>query len=402
MNTALNLLQPYPFERLAALKQGVTPPADLSPIALSIGEPKHPTPVMIREALIAHLHHLASYPSTRGLPELREAIANWLMWRFQLGAARLDPQTQILPVNGTREALFAVAQALIDPAGQPLVMMPNPFYQIYEGAARLARAEPRYLSCTARHGFLPDLDAVDEASWRRCQLLYWCSPGNPSGAVMDQASLQRLIELAQRYDFVIVADECYSELYPDEQQPPAGLLQTAAAMGLDDYRRCLVFHSLSKRSNAPGLRSGFVAGDVRLINAFFAYRTYHGCAMPIQHQQASLAAWQDETHVRENRARYREKFQAVLEILDGVLDCQQPEGGFYLWARTPQEDETHFVRELFAHQHLTLLPGRYLSRPDHTGEDPGRGYVRMALVPELRECIEAAERIRTYVASLPA
>jgi N-succinyldiaminopimelate aminotransferase len=401
MNPALKHLQPYPFERLAALKQGVTPPAALKPIMLSIGEPKHATPGVIGDALIAHLHHLATYPSTRGLPELRETIADWLRRRFQLGTAAagagIDPATQILPVNGTREALFAVAQALIDPAEQPLVMMPNPFYQIYEGAALLARAEPHYLPCTADNGFLPDLDAIDAASWRRCQLLYLCSPGNPSGAVMDQASLQRLIDLAQRHDFIIAADECYSELYPDESKPPVGLLQAAAAMGLDDYRRCLVFHSLSKRSNAPGLRSGFVAGDARLIEQFFAYRTYHGCAMPVQHQQASIAAWSDEAHVRENRARYREKFKAVLEILDGVLECRQPEGGFYLWARTPLEDETRFVRELFASQHLTLLPGRFLSRPSHPhGKDPGRGYVRIALVPELGDCIEAAKRIRHY------
>ncbi|MBK5968431.1 MULTISPECIES: succinyldiaminopimelate transaminase [Thiorhodovibrio] len=414
MNPVLDLLKPYPFERLAALKQGVTPPAELKPIMLSIGEPKHPTPSIIRNALIAHLHHLATYPSTRGLPELRETIAGWLTLRFQLGRSNkgavsgsgIDPATQILPVNGTREALFALAQALIDPSEQPLVMMPNPFYQIYEGAALLARAEPRYLPCTADNGFLPDIEAVDDSSWKRCQLLYLCSPGNPSGAVMDQANLQRLIELAQRHDFIIAADECYSEIYPDESKPPVGLLQAAAAMGLDDYRRCLVFHSLSKRSNAPGLRSGFVAGDARLIEQFFAYRTYHGCAMPLQHQHASIAAWSDEAHVRENRAQYREKFKTVLEILNGVLDCRQPDGGFYLWARTPEQDETRFARELFASQHLTLLPGRFLSRPDGSrpngakGDDPGRGYVRIALVPELKDCIEAAERIRRYCAAL--
>ncbi|WPL19693.1 LL-diaminopimelate aminotransferase [Thiorhodovibrio winogradskyi] len=399
MNPALSQLKPYPFERLAALKQEVTPPAELKPIMLSIGEPKHPTPAIISDALITHLHHLATYPSTRGLPELRAAIATWLGWRFQLDRDGIDPETQILPVSGTREALFAIAQALIDPADRPLVMMPNPFYQIYEGAALLAGAQPFYLPCTASKGFLPDFDLIDEATWRRCQLLYLCSPGNPTGAVMDQASLQRLIALAEQHDFIIAADECYSELYPDEQRPPVGLLQAAAAMGLEDYRRCLVFHSLSKRSNAPGLRSGFVAGDARLIARFFAYRTYHGCAMPLQHQHASLAAWQDESHVRENRARYREKFKAVLEILDGVLDCHQPEGGFYLWARTPEADETSFVRELFAREHLTLLPGRFLSRPAIDGQDPGRGYVRIALVPELADCVEAALRIRRFFAS---
>ncbi len=396
MNPILNQLQPYPFERLAALKQGVTPPLDLKPIILSIGEPKHPTPAIISDALIAHIHHLASYPSTRGLPELRAAIADWLSQRFQLGRAGIDPETQILPVNGTREALFAVAQALINPVERPLVMMPNPFYQIYEGAALLACAEPYYLSCTASNGFLPDFDLIDQATWQRCQLLYLCSPGNPSGAIIGQDSLQRLIELAQRHDFIIASDECYSEIYPDESNPPVGLLQAAAAMGLDDYRRCLVFHSLSKRSNAPGLRSGFVAGDVRLIEKFFAYRTYHGCAMPIYHQHASLAAWQDETHVRENRARYREKFKAVLETLDGVLDCRQPDGGFYLWARTPDIDETSFVRELFARENLTLLPGRFLSRAAANEQDPGRSYVRIALVPGLTDCVEAAKRIRRF------
>lgn len=393
MNPALEQLKPYPFERLAELKRGLTPPAQLRHIALSIGEPRQAPPALLTETLIAQLQHLGAYPSTRGLPELRQAIATWLIERFGLGASGIDAHTQVLPVNGTREALFAVAQALIDPSAQPLVMMPNPFYQIYEGAALLARAEPRYLNCTAENGFLPAIEAVDEASWRRCQLLYLCSPGNPSGAVMDQANLQRLIALAQRHDFIIAADECYSELYPDESNPPVGLLQAAAAMGLDDYRRCLVFHSLSKRSNAPGLRSGFVAGDARLIEKFFAYRTYHGCAMPLQHQHASIAAWSDEQHVRENRAHYREKFKAVLATLDGMLDCRQPDGGFYLWARTPIKDETRFVRELFATQHLTLLPGRFLSRPDANNEDPGCGYVRIALVPALDDCIEAAERI---------
>lgn len=398
MNPHLNQLQPYPFERLAKLKQGLSPPQDLAPIALSIGEPKHPTPTVISDALIAHLHHLATYPNTRGLAELREAIADWLIDRFALGPAQLNPDTQVLPVNGTREALFAIAQALIDPSGHPTVLMPNPFYQIYEGAALLAGAQPVYVPCPPENGFLPDFETLEARDWQRCQLLYLCSPGNPTGAVIDQARLQWLIELAQRHDFVIAADECYSELYPDEARPPVGLLQAAAAMGLSDYRRCLVFHSLSKRSNAPGLRSGFVAGDADLIAQFFAYRTYHGCAMPLQHQHASLRAWRDEAHVRENRALYREKFKTVLDMLDGVLPCSQPDGGFYLWARTPG-DETVFVRELFATQHLTLLPGRFLSRPAADGRDPGRGYVRIALVPEIDDCIEAAKRIRAYLAS---
>ena len=397
MNPNLSRLAPYPFQKLAALTRDIEPPAELAPIALSIGEPKHDTPGFIAEALLAHLHQLASYPSTRGLDALREAIAEWLVGRFDLPQGAVDPHTQVLPVNGTREALFAFAQAVIDPAEEALVLMPNPFYQIYEGAALLAGATPHLLPCREETGLLPDLDAVPESIWQRCRLIYVCSPGNPSGAVMQQSQLERLILLAQRHDFLIAADECYSEIYLDEERPPPGLLQAAAALGLNDFRRCLCFHSLSKRSNAPGLRSGFVAGDARLIEPFLQYRTYHGCAMPIQHQHASLMAWRDEAHVADNRQRYREKFDAVLDILTPVLEVRRPAAGFYLWPRTPISD-TDFARRLLAEQNLRVLPGRFLSRGG--SDDPGAGRVRIALVPPLDECIEAAERIRTFCSAL--
>jgi len=398
MNPDLDRLQPYPFERLAALKRGLQPPPEKDPIALSVGEPKQPTPALIREALAARLDQLAVYPTTRGTDDLREAIAGWLQRRFRLPGAGPDPAHQILPVNGTREGLFAFTQSAIDRRDAPLVLMPNPFYQIYEGAALLAGAEPRYLPCRAENGFLPDLGGIDSATWRRCQLLYLCSPGNPSGAVMERDRLAELIELAHRHDFIIAADECYAEIYLDESRPPAGLLEAAAAIGLDDFSRCIVFHSLSKRSNAPGLRSGFVAGDARLLSGFLRYRTYHGCAMPVQHQHASAVAWRDEAHVIDNRRQYREKFAAVLEVLDGVLNLPRPDAGFYLWPETPIAD-TDFARGLFAEEHVTVLPGRFLSRAVD-GDDPGANRLRLALVAPLAECIEAARRIRRYTASL--
>ncbi|MCF7984670.1 MAG: succinyldiaminopimelate transaminase [Thiohalocapsa sp.] len=398
MNPNLAKLQPYPFEKLAELKRGVEPTADRPHIALSIGEPKHPTPTIIGEALLAHLHQLSVYPSTRGMPELREVIARWLCKRFALPAGMLDPDRHVLPVNGTREALFAFAQAAVDPSSDGLVLMPNPFYQIYEGAALLAGATPHYLPCRAENGFVPNFDAVDPATWRRCRLLYLCSPGNPTGAVVDGDRLARLITLADEHDFIIAADECYSEIYLQEDAPPTGLLQAAAAIGRDDFRRCVVFHSLSKRSNAPGLRSGFVAGDAAILARFFAYRTYHGCAMPLPSQHASAVAWSDEAHVIENRRLYREKFDAVLDILDGVLEVRRPAAGFYLWPRTPISD-TEFARGLYAAQHVTVLPGSFLSRPA-PGGDPGAHHVRMALVAPIDDCIDAAERIRAYCAAL--
>ncbi|MGB5425774.1 MAG: succinyldiaminopimelate transaminase [Gammaproteobacteria bacterium] len=397
MNPNLAQLQPYPFERLARLFDGVTAPAELRPLALSIGEPQHATPGFITEEVITHLHGLSHYPVTRGIPELRAAIADWLVQRFSLPAGSLDPERQVLPVNGTREALFAFAQCIVNPGSDARVLMPNPFYQIYEGAALLAGARPWFLNTTRESGLLPDFDAVPDAIWQRCQLLYICTPGNPTGAVIPVTALQQLIELADRHDFVIASDECYSEIYRDGDTPPAGLLQAAAELGRDDYRRCVVFHSLSKRSNAPGLRSGFVAGDADIMKNFLRYRTYHGCAMPPATQAASIRAWQDEAHVAANRTLYTEKFDAVLDILAPQLDVQSPHAGFYLWAHTPLDD-TEFARELLAQQNVIVLPGSYLSRPVN-GHNPGRDYVRMALVAPLEDCLEAAERIKSYIVS---
>jgi N-succinyldiaminopimelate aminotransferase len=394
MNPELAKLHPYPFEKLAQLKQGCVPPEDKAHIALSIGEPKHPTPGFITEAVISHLHGLSSYPTTAGTNELRHAIATWLDNRFNL-EGHINAMTQVLPVNGTREALFAFAQAVIDRDKDPLVLMPNPFYQIYEGAAILAGAEPYYMNCSAGNDFIPDFDAVGEDIWQRCQLLYICSPGNPTGAVIDQATLTRLIELAHQYDFVIAADECYSEIYPDEANPPVGLLEAAYAAGYTDMSRCVVFHSLSKRSNAPGLRSGFVAGDANILKQFLRYRTYHGCSMPPATQAASITAWNDEDHVVHNRELYLEKFNAVLEILSPVMSVSMPQAGFYLWAETPIAD-TAFARQLFEQQNVTVLPGTYLGR-DTTAGNPGSNRIRMALVAPLEECIEAAHRIRSLI-----
>jgi N-succinyldiaminopimelate aminotransferase len=395
MNPDLDKLQPYPFERLNRLKAGLSPAARPH-IALSIGEPKHATPELVAAALRENLSAgLASYPMSKGIPELRQAIAEWLSRRFALPPGSIDPDRHVLPAAGTREALFAFAQAVIDRSRPALVVAPNPFYQIYEGAALLAGATPHFLPCLRENGYLPDFDAVPAKIWDDCQLLYLCSPGNPTGAVMPQAGLERLIELAERHDFVIASDECYSEIYFDETAPPPGLLQAAAALGNTDYRRCVVFHSLSKRSNAPGLRSGFVAGDATLLAGFLRYRTYHGCALPLQHQHASIAAWRDEDHVRENRRLYREKFDAVLAILDGCLDVVRPDAAFYLWPRVPGSDED-FARDLYAAQNVTVLPGRYLSR-EAGGANPGAGHVRMALVAAPDECLEAARRIREFV-----
>ena len=400
MNPDLDKLQAYPFEKLSQLKAGISAPAKLSHIALSIGEPRHAAPAFVAEILSQSFDQLSNYPLTRGMPELRRAIAHWLEQRFKLAADAMDSETMILPVNGTREALFAFAQTVVDRSQpEPLVLMPNPFYQIYEGAALLAGAQPYFLDTTEAHGFIPDFDAIDEATWQRCQLLYLCSPGNPTGAVIDIPTLQKLITLAEKHDFIIAADECYSELYFDEHTPPPGLLQAAQEMGNSDFKRCVVFHSLSKRSNLPGLRSGFVAGDAEVMAGFFKYRTYHGCAMPLTHQIASAAVWSDEIHVLENRRLYREKFAAVLEILKPVIDISQPNASFYLWLKTPMDD-AEFARGLFAQQHVTVLPGSYLSRPGISGDNPGSGRVRMALVAKTIECVEAAQRIRRYIESL--
>lgn len=394
MNPDLQRLQPYPFEKLNALKGQVSPPADLAHIALSIGEPKHEPPAFALQTLVDNLPRIANYPTTKGLPELRQAIAQWLTQRFQLTG--VDAETQVLPVNGTREALFAFAQAVIDRSSAPLVVSPNPFYQIYEGAAFLAGAEPYFLNCNKDKGYIPDFDSVPADVWQRCQLLFLCSPGNPTGAVIDTDTLKKLIALADEHDFIIASDECYSELYFDEAQPPVGLLQACAELGRNDYRRCVVFHSLSKRSNLPGLRSGFVAGDADVMSKFLLYRTYHGCAMPITSQLASIAAWNDETHVKANRDAYRSKFDAVLNILDGVLDVTKPDASFYLWPRLNGISDIDFAQRLFAEQHITVLPGRFIARQAE-GLNPGENHVRMALVATLEECTEAAQRIRDFV-----
>ncbi|MBL4827750.1 MAG: succinyldiaminopimelate transaminase [Spongiibacteraceae bacterium] len=401
MNPDLARLQPYPFDKLKALKAQVSAPTHLSHIALSIGEPKHQPAQCAISALQENLHKVANYPGTKGLLTLRQTISQWLTQRFQLNTHSLDPEHNVLPVNGTREALFAFAQTVIDrnTTPSPLVISPNPFYQIYEGAAYLAGATPHYLPCTKEKHFIPDFDGVSEQDWQRCQLLYLCSPGNPSGAVIDIATWKKLITLADRYNFIIASDECYSELYFDEKNPPVGLLQACATIGRNDFQRCVVFHSLSKRSNLPGLRSGFIAGDTDILKQFLLYRTYHGSAMPLQHQQASIAAWADESHVIKNREHYRNKFDHVLKTLDHCLDVQKPDAGFYLWAKTPISD-TEFTQRLFAEQHITVLPGSYISRSDNKGYNPGENYIRMALVAPEEECVAAAIRIKTFVSNL--
>ena len=394
MNDRLALLTAYPFERLARLKAGQQPPAGLPHIAMSIGEPKHAPPSLVIDALRQNLAKLDSYPATLGLPEMRAACAAWLGRRF---AVRVAADTMVLPVNGTREALFSFVQAVVSTAGaaRPVVAMPNPFYQIYEGAALLAGAAPLFLNTFAEQRFQPDLDAVPAATWDRCQVLFLCSPGNPTGAVLSLDYLRHALELAERHDFVIAADECYAELYRDEGAPPPSLLQAAVANGHDEFQRCLVFHSLSKRSSVPGLRSGFVAGDPALIKPYLLYRTYHGCAMPVPTQLASIAAWNDDAHAAANRALYREKFARVLPILAPVLDVVEPDGAFYLWPDVQRDDET-FTRELFARQNLTILPGSYLARDTAAG-NPGRRRVRISLVAPLDECVDAAQRIRNFL-----
>lgn len=399
MNTDLTRLHPYPFEKIRALLAGTQPPADLSPVSLAIGEPKHPTPELIHRAVAEALQTgLGKYPLTKGDSELRETIAQWLTKRFQLPQNSIDPEQHVVPVNGTREALFAFAQAVVERSTDATVLMPNPFYQIYEGAAFLAGAEPVFLNCLAENNFIPDFDAVSAADWQRCQLLYLCTPGNPTGAVMPLETMQQLINLAEKHDFLIASDECYSELYFDEDQPPPGLLQAAAAMGNTDYKRCLVFHSLSKRSNAPGMRSGFVAGDAEVLRQFTLFRTYHGCSMPPPFQAGSIAAWQDEAHVLANRNQYRAKFAAVMEVLSPVMNVKMPDAGFYLWPETPIADP-EFVRGLYASQHVNVVPGSYLSRDTAAG-NPGQNRIRMALVATEQECVEAAQRMRRFIENL--
>jgi len=373
------------------LFDGVQPPA-LRPIRLSIGEPQHATPALISDALTSHLDGLAVYPTTAGLDTLREAIANWFVRRYRLPA--LNPATQVLPVNGTREALFAFAQSVVDRSRpSPLVVCPNPFYQIYEGAALLAGAGVALLNQTADRGFALDFDSLEGEQWARTSLVYVCSPGNPTGRVLSLDEWRRLFALSDRHGFAIASDECYSDIY--DQQAPLGGLEAAVRLGRTDYRNLVVFVSLSKRSNAPGMRSGAVAGDARLLKDFLLYRTYHGSAMSLSVQYASTAAWSDEQHVEGNRSKYRAKFDAVVPILAPVLAATRPEAGFYLWARVPGGDDERFTRELFAATHVTVLPGQYLARDAH-GINPGRGYVRIALVPELADCVDAAQRIAAF------
>jgi N-succinyldiaminopimelate aminotransferase len=393
VNGRLELLAAYPFERLARLKAGITPPAHLPHIAMSIGEPKHAPPAFVIEALRRELGRLDSYPVTAGLPEMRAACAAWLGRRFKVP---VNPDNMVLPVNGTREALFSFVQAVVSTRNDaPAVLMPNPFYQIYEGAALLAGAQPVFINTVASHRFQPDLDSVPAAMWKRCEVLFLCSPGNPTGAVLSLDVLRHALRLADQYDFVIASDECYAELYRDEATPPPSLLQAALANGHDSYQRCVVFHYLSKRSSVPGLRSGFVAGDPAIIKPYLLYRTYHGCAMPVPTQLASIAAWNDDAHAAANRALYREKYARVLPILAPVLDVLEPDGAFYLWPDVQRDDES-FTRELFATQNLTILPGSYLARDTEAG-NPGRQRVRISLVAPVDECVLAAQRIRTFL-----
>ena len=401
MNPRLARLQPYPFERLRQLFAGVQPPAALRHINLGIGEPRHAAPPLIRQALDEALADgLAGYPATAGLPLLREACAAWLRRRYGVQA---DAATQVLPTLGSREALFALAQTVIDPTrAQPTVVCPNPFYQIYEGAALLAGAEPHYVPSDAARNFAPRWDQVPEAVWQRTQLVYVCSPGNPTGAVMPLDEWRMLFELSERHGFVIASDECYSEIYFDDDAPPLGGLQAAMQLGRG-WRNLVMLTSLSKRSSVPGLRSGFVAGDAQLLKSFLLYRTYHGSAMGGAVQAASAAAWGDEAHVRENRRLYRDKFAQVMPILQPVMDVRLPDASFYLWAGVPPAfggDDAAFARALYAACHVTVLPGSFLAR-EAAGFNPGAGRVRLALVAPVDECVQAAQRIAAFISGNP-
>jgi len=383
VNPLLEKLQPYPFEKLRRLLDGATGNKNLKPINLQIGEPKHPTPELVTTALVRALDGLSVYPLTAGLPELREAIAGWLARRYSI--PKPDPATQVLPVNGTREALFAFAQTILSPGENAKVVCPNPLYQIYEGAAILGGATPVY----GQPG--------SEGAWAGVQLVYACSPANPSGAVMSLEDWKRLFELSDRHGFVIASDECYSEIYFD--RPPLGALEAAHKLGRNGYEKLVVFSSLSKRSNCPGMRSGFAAGDAALLKKFLLYRTYHGSAMSLSVQHASIAAWNDEAHVVENRRLYAAKFQASLPLLKKPVEAEMPEGGFYIWMRTPIDD-AEFVRRLYIDTNVLGLPGSYLAREEHDGRNPGRNRVRLALVAPLDECVEAVNRISQFARQL--
>lgn len=391
LNPDLNQLKPYPFEQLATLLKGVNPPPGLQPIPLSIGEPKHATPQFVINALSQHLGLIANYPTTKGTEELREAIANWLNQRFSLDAFPIDPETQVIPVNGTREAIFAAVQATTDRSRKGLVLIPNPFYQIYEGAAFMAGLQPHYLPID--QSGQPNYFDVPNEIWADCQFCFICTPGNPSGTAIDLQTLSFLIDKAQQFDFWLASDECYSEIYRDV--PPLGLLEACLYHGNSEYKQCMVFHSLSKRSNLPGLRSGFVAGDQNFIQPFLKYRTYHGCSMSIAVQKASALAWSDENHVITNQMLYKGKFEVAIEILGQQLQIKDPGAGFYLWVKIPESCDI-FSRELYRSTGVKVLPGQYLGR-EVLGHNPGAGFVRMALVAEPEACKEALTRIKTFI-----
>ena len=400
VNPLLNKLQPYPFEKLKQLFAGLQPNTAYSPVSLGIGEPKHPTPAFIKDALSDNLAGLASYPTTAGSEALRAAIAAWLERRY--GLPRIDAATQILPVNGSREALFALAQTVIDPAkSDALVMCPNPFYQIYEGAAYLAGAQPYFVNSDPARNFAPDFKSVPAEIWPRVQLLYICSPGNPTGAVLNLDDWKELFELSDKYGFIIASDECYSEIY-FKSEPPLGGMEAAHKLGRTGYPRLISFSSLSKRSNVPGMRSGFVAGDAEVLKKYLLYRTYHGSAMSPSIQAASVVAWNDEQHVEENRAKYIAKFSQITPMLEEVLDVRLPDASFYLWAKVDRYNnisDTEFAKRLYAEYNVTVLPGSYLAREAH-GINPGQNRVRMALVAEVDECLEAARRIVEFTKKL--
>ena len=393
MNPLLQRLQPYPFERLKQLFSTVTPATKYPPISLGIGEPRHATPKLVLDALAASTEALSSYPATAGLPALRQSCANWVHRRYGL---TINPDTQILPINGSREALFAFAQTVVDGSkAGATVVCPNPFYQIYEGAALLAGAQAFYAPSDPALNFNVDWGKVPEAVWKNTQLLFVCSPGNPTGSVMPLADWKTLFELSDRYGFVIASDECYSEIYFREEAPLGGL-EASYKLGRTDYKNLVAFTSLSKRSNVPGMRSGFVAGDAKLLKQFLLYRTYHGSAMSGMVQAASIAAWDDEAHVVANRDMYRQKFAAVTPLLAKVLDVKLPDAGFYLWAAVPGGDDQAFARDLLAQYNVTVLPGSFLAR-ESQGFNPGAGRIRMALVAETQECMQAAQRIVEFV-----
>jgi N-succinyldiaminopimelate aminotransferase len=395
MNPRLELLQPYPFERLRALLSAATPPAQLRPVSLGLGEPQHPTPALIKDALTANLSALGRYPQTLGLKELRIAIAEWIARRYSV---RLDPESQVIPLNGSREGIFSIAQATVDPGERDaLVAVPNPFYQVYEGSTLLAGAKPYFVNALASRGFRPDWDAIPESVWKRVRLVYTCSPNNPIGRVMPLDEWKKLFELSDRYGFVLVSDECYSEIYFDESAPPLGALTAARSLGRSDFPRLVVMGSLSKRSSAPGLRSGFAAGDKDLLARYMQYRTYFGAAMSNAVQMASVSAWKDERHVIENRRLYREKFAAFHARVNPVLPLTMPDAAFYFWANVGGDDAA-FARDLYAAKNVTVLPGSYISR-EAQGTVPGRGFVRMALVSTVEEAVEAAERVHDFAAS---